>query len=294
MTKLVVKLGGSTVTKKKETKNFPRDMHQIICSGYEFINWGSLDKISLAIAGAIRESNAFDTALSLVLVNGAGPFGHYLVWDRINGNKEITPNLVHQSVEHLNYEVSACLAESGIKTVSIHPFNTCSFNGREYDIVGLWTLANAYLCDGNIPITYGDLVPTVGCKSEPFGSHKVISGDDLATKIAKEWHADKIIMVTDIPGLYNKDPDEDPNAKLISRIAVRQVDGIAKDFQNELERYGIEFSAKGIDVTKGFFGKTFKLYKSTYETGIKSQVCDVNSLEAALKGKDVGTVYVKT
>jgi len=283
MTKIVIKFGGSAITRKRETTKFSKVIGEIISKSHEYIKYNDINKLGRAVFNARTK----DPDLQLVILNGAGPFGHYLVNERGKGDMTITPDLVHQSVEHLNYEVASKLEACGVKTVSIHPFNTCSFDG-EHNISELWNIAKAYMNVGStpIPMSYGDLVPTVGCRGEYFAKYQMISADDLAVKIAKDWSADKIIMVTDVSGVYTEDPSM-PNTKLIQKIVTD------KDFGRVIQKHNIRFSESGIDITKGLFGKVSKLCKAAYETGILSQICGVDGLEAALAGKEVGTLIVR-
>ncbi len=281
--KIVLKFGGSALTKKEKTQKFPTKIEEIIQRSDEFIEQDNFKRLI-----GTASSRACDPVLETVILNGAGPFGHYLVNEYKEGNKTITPALVHQSVEHLNFKVTSKLRKCGREAVSVHPYNTCFCKDDKYNITELWKIMKAYLDRGITPTSYGDVVPTVGCKGKHFENYQVISGDDLAVSIADYWKADKIVMVPDVDGVYTRNPKYSKNAKLVPRIVASEKFETIEEFVEEMKsRYNIEFrEGKGKDVTKGFPGKVFKLYNATYETGITSQICGADALEHALLGKD--------
>jgi len=131
-------------------------------------------------------------------------------------------------------------------------------------------------------LTYGDIVPAVeGVKGncEPY---QVISGDDLVGLLAEIWGAEKIIVATDVDGLFHKDPKMFKDAALIKELRSK-------------DRMAISKSGKKIDVTGGMEGKVRKL-RIIAEKGIKSQIInglEMDNLKKALSGDEsIGTLIL--
>jgi len=257
--KIVMKLGGSVIT-KKDADNFPSDINEIRTRADEFINVDVVERIGREISEALKE-----TTIQLVLVNGAGPFGHYLV-----RNKQPL-QIVHESVKILNERIIKHLnsdLSNGLKIESMAPNETCEWKDERFVSDELWTRGQKAVRSGKILSTYGDILE----------GYKVISGDDLAVLLAELWHADRIIMVTDVDGVFTKDPKVHRDAKPIKR------------FDSGME---VQYSGVGIDVTGGMASKVEKLGLAA-KHGIKSQIISgliAGNVKAALVGDErIGTM----
>lgn len=125
-----------------------------------------------------------------------------------------------------------------------------------------------YLEKEIVPVLYGDIVLD---KSLEFS---VISGDQIVRYLGEKMKANKIILATDVDGVYDKDPKKHKDAKLIKRI--KPEDKIKlKDFKE--------------DVTGGMAGKVSELLKLA-EKGVKSEIVNAkkkNRLKKLLLGKRV-------
>lgn len=64
-----------------------------------------------------------------------------------------------------------------------------------------------------------DVIPIIN-ENDTVATHEIVIGDNdtLAAIVAESVHADKLILLSDIDGLYTADPHTDPNAELIQRI----------------------------------------------------------------------------
>ena len=273
MEKIVIKIGGSAFT-EKSVDYFPLTLQEIRERRKEFIRFDVLKRE----IREIYEAGVFP----LVVINGAGPFGHYLVsnWDLLD-EKEI----VHESVAYLNRIVVDYFKRFGIKTKSIAPFHTCKYLGNgNFDIIKLYELAKPFLESNEkvIVSTYGDIVKPVEGVSGSLGDYHVISGDDLAILLADLWKADKIIMVIDEDGVYDRNPKKFEDANLIKTIG-------------SSEKLDFLFTSERIDVTGGIAKKVEKLQKAA-ERGIKGQIINglkKGYLKRALLGDErIGTLIL--
>ncbi len=136
-----------------------------------------------------------------------------------------------------------------------------------------------YLENGFIPVIYGDVVSDL----EETIKMAVVSGDQIINYLAKNLKTERIILGTDVDGVYNKNPKKYSNAKLISELSS------LKDLES-LD------STTNIDVTGGMIGKIKELLELA-EIGIKSEIINAehkNIVQNALAGEKVlGTIIKK-
>lgn len=258
--KIVLKLGGSIIT-KKTTKDFPLEIGEIKERADDYIRCGVIRRLGKEIREAIDGER-----LGVIIVNGAGPFGHNLV-------KYKRPEEdVRKSVRYLNEKLVSEFRKNGLKIVSVSPSKSCGFVDENFDISKLWGLARVFIEEGKIFSTHGDML----------GNGKIISGDDLIVLLAKQWQADKIITVTDVDGVFTKDP------KIYDDVEFIEVLGPEKDVK-------VEYTINNIDVTGGMASKVKKLRHAAAH-GINCRIINglkEGNVKAALLGGDkIGTLIL--
>lgn len=260
MTKIVLKLGGSLIT-KKDVKNFPLEIEEIKQRADEYIRLNEIKRIGKEIKEAMNEK-----PIQLILINGAGPFGHFLV------KRNRPDDDVRASVKLLNEKLVSELRKIGIDVVPIPPSESCEFADGKFNVSYLWEVGKALLEEDKTLLTYGDMLK----------DGKVISGDDLIVLLAELWHADKIITATDVDGVFTKDPKIYKDAKFIRLLGS----------ENDVK---VEYTIDSIDVTGGMASKVKKLRHAT-ANGINCRI--INGLEegnikAALLGDEsIGTLIL--
>lgn len=262
--KIVLKLGGSSIT-KKDVDYFPLKIDEIKKRSNEYIRIPVMKRAGHEIYEALKEK-----FFQLILINGAGPFGHYLIknWKLLD-NIEI----VHESVEYLNNILVSYLKER-LDVVACAPFKTCKYVGKgKFDVNELWEFGSQ-LEEKEILSSYGDIVQAYGIKGR-YNGYEVISGDDLSVYLAELCGADKLIMAMEVDGVYDKNPKKYPDAKLIEKIKSDQEVSILTE--------------KGIDVTGGIRGKVRKV-QPVARKGIKCQFISgliEGNIKNALLGRKV-------
>ncbi len=105
--------------------------------------------------------------------------------------------------------------------------------------------------------------------------------DKLSALVASKVNANLLIILTDIDGLYDKNPKTNKDAKLI-----RVVDNITKDIEKAAGKSGSEFSIGGM-LTK------IKAAKIALDSGCNMIICNGkkdNVLAKAIEGKE-GTLF---
>ncbi len=255
----ILKLGGSVITEKDRHTTAREDV---------------IRRLVKEIATAKKEGK-----FKLILVNGAGSFGHIPVTEY--GLKEgirdertkLGFTMVHKYVEDLNRIIWNSLHEEGVTALPLHP---ASFIVQEdWKIVKFDTEIIEKLLEMDIvPLLYGDVIVDRrhGCS--------IISGDDIVPFLAKKLGAQKILMGTNTDGIYDKNPHLFPDAKLIPEINNENYENVLK---------GLDGSSK-TDVTGGMREKVRKLIERT--KGIECIIYNAEReglTKRALLGERVGT-----
>ncbi len=270
MPNLVIKIGGSFLTKKSRSNDFPTSIEEIEAQRDRFVEWRYLRSLSWEIR-RIAKANR------MLIVHGAGPFGHSLVQRALSG-LSIDPAVIHRSMLILNSAVLEALSDAGLQPRTTSPFETVRFNGR-FRTDELVSLMKKHADEGLVPVSHGDVVRAVSAKGR-LGDYEVISGDLVARDLALAWPADRLIMVTDVDGILDQDPSEG-GGRTIPRISQADCLSLLRGR-----------TAKGADVTGGIAQKIASC-EDSIRSGIPLHIISgkrKGSLLEAARGGKVGTV----
>lgn len=257
---VVIKLGGSVITKKSE--------------GKLEVDAKNLKRVCREVSQALKEGG-----FNLVVVHGAGPFGHvlakkYLLAEGLRGRKQVEGMAkTHASMEKLNAAVVSALQDAGVPAIAFQP----SAGGVLEDgrlVAFPLEAAKRMLEIGLVPVGYGDVLvdTTTGVN--------ILSGDHLVPYLALELAASRVVIATDVDGIYDGDP-KDGKARRIPVITRKNIDSV---------RLG---GSKGVDVTGGMRRKVWELLEIA-GLGTSSQVVSglkAGSVRKALSGDNsLGTL----
>ncbi len=201
----------------------------------------------------------------ITLVHGGGSFGHPLVRECLKKYGAITRECYSRVAHYmlnLNNVVMEALLAAEVPAVSIPARAICLGNegkGHECFLKTIKELAES----GLVPVTFGDVILSGG------DTYEVISGDVLAWIIALETKADMLIFVTDVDGIFSKDPRKHPDAELIREAKARDI----------IQR--AEFGDSGVSVTGAMLEKIL--------IGIQLGAKDVKV--AVINGRKPGNLY---
>jgi isopentenyl phosphate kinase len=262
---IILKLGGSIITEKGAEN--------------PSVNQKNLSRIAREIKNA--------QVKNLIIVHGAGSFGHpfaseYQIGKPINGdqdlhNKKIGFSLTQSWVKKLNNVVCDSLRDQDIPAVSIQPSSFVITKNKRIESANL-DLINHYLENGFVPVIYGDVV----LDRDESIKMAVLSGDQIINYLSKNLIPERVILGTDVDGVYTKNPKKHSDAKLIEKVTSLE----------ELESLD---STTNIDVTGGMIGKLKELLELA-SLGIESEIINAgmdNLIESALKGEKVsGTLII--
>jgi isopentenyl phosphate kinase len=250
---IILKLGGSLITDKEKKFSVRRDV---------------LNRV----AAEIREGRTEE----LIIVHGGGSFGHpvaakYKLQEGLKDREQVKGiTLTRRAMGELNLHVVEALTNNGIPAVALQPSASIVCRKGRIRRINLEVI-KGFLDLRAVPVLYGDVV-----LDEEQG-FCILSGDQIVSYLAEALRAERVILATDVNGVYDKDPRKFGDAKLIAEISRENV--------NALENLE---SIKG-DVTGGIKGKLLELV-ALAEKGIESIIINAlkeGRLKKALLRKEV-------
>jgi len=252
----VLKIGGSVITHKE----------------LEFSPNGEAIK---RLAGELSASLALGR---LLIVHGGGSFGHpvasrYSLKSGFSSGAPATALIeVEEAMKALNALVVEEFLRAGLPVFAVQSFVVFKAKGGEVSALNA-EIFSRLLSFGLIPVCYGSLV-----LDDELG-YTIVSGDDMAVKLAVELGARSLVFVSDVEGVYDRDPKIHEGARLLKEVS--------------LSRDRPEFGEVR-DVTGGI-GNKLKKAGPAVEAGIDVRVVSgvvPGRLSSALKGEDVGTKLI--
>ena len=197
----LIKLGGSIITDKKEYRRFNADTVARLCR-------------------EIKESGQ-----DVIVVHGAGSFGHVIAkkYDLNAGNTdpEKIPAVaqVCYDVRELSSMIVKELNDAGIPAVSVAPGSCVVMDDRRLLIENSEVLRR-FVDIGIMPVMFGDVV-----LDRKLG-FAILSGDQVMERLTEIFDIDRVIFVSDIDGLYDKDPKTNPDAKLYKEVDAKVLETV--------------------------------------------------------------------
>jgi len=209
-----VKLGGAAITHKDKL---------------ETVNRESLEELA-GVVSRVTNGSAGDRPKSIVLIHGAGSFGHFQAkqygvskgWYTERGAaSERDPHvctgfaLTRASVAKLNAFVCEALLAKGVRACGVSPFSMgWEMNAKQVASDGdSARVIRGLLETGFVPVVHGDCVYDYaqGCA--------ILSGDDLMLRLASLLRPKYCVFCTDVAGVFDRPPHE-AGAQLIREIVV--------------------------------------------------------------------------
>jgi isopentenyl phosphate kinase len=257
--RVLVKLGGSLVTDK--------------ASEVPTVNTKTVRRLAAELAAAERRPT--------VLIHGAGSFGHQIV-ERTGIHLGLLDDACLRAMgetQRLQYVLDAQLArllmDADLPVMPVQASSMAVMRGGELRSLEV-TAIREMVGWGLIPLLYG--VPAIdreqGCS--------ILSGDQLAPRVAAALDIPLVIHATDVDGVYEGDPVEDPDSRRVDHIH-RGNWSLVRDRL---------LGSHNVDVTGGMSGKIGALLADAREGQI-TRIVDGNipgRLAAALAGEPVGTL----
>ncbi len=190
---ILIKLGGSVITDKTQYRTFARETVSRLCK-------------------EIKESGE-----SVLIVHGAGSFGHVIAKEYSLQNGLVSfgqvPAVakVQYDVRELNLMVINELLMNGIPSMSMPP-GSCFMMEEDRLVIDNTEILRASMHLGIMPVMFGDVVFD---RVKGFG---ICSGDQIMEVLCEMYNPKKVVFVSDVDGLFNKDPKADPDAELLTEV----------------------------------------------------------------------------
>ena len=201
---ILIKLGGSVITDKSQYKKFNKEQTARLCR-------------------EIAESGR-----SVMIVHGAGSYGHvlakrYAIQNGLVDFAQVSPAaMVHHDAMELGLLVTSELMAVGIPAASLSP-GSCLVMDEGRLVVNDDEVIRRMSHVGIMPVTHGDVVMD---RQKGFA---IVSGDELMEVMARIFNPERIVFVSDIDGLYDSNPKENPEARMIPEVTQEILDGVSSD-----------------------------------------------------------------
>ena len=201
---ILIKLGGSVITDKSQYKKFNKEQTARLCR-------------------EIAESGR-----SVMIVHGAGSYGHvlakrYAIQNGLVDFAQVSPAaMVHHDAMELGLLVTSEHMAVGIPAASLSP-GSCFVMDEGRLVVNDDEVIRRMSHVGIMPVTHGDVVMD---RQKGFA---IVSGDELMEVMARIFKPERIVFVSDIDGLYDSNPKENPEARMIPEVTQEILDGVSSD-----------------------------------------------------------------
>ena len=252
---VVLKLGGSLITKKDERETIDTD---------------ALEETGRAIGEARLE--ATDRASGeadiedLVVVHGGGSFGHQHA-EKLGVSSDVgTTNpadirQIHDAMGRLNKAVLDYLNDHDVGAVPVRPFSA-GYRPAEGEVWLATEQIEAMLAEGFVPVLHGDVFTSNNAGAT------IVSGDELVVTLAQALDASRVGLCASVPGVL------DEQGSVVETI---------ESFDDVADALG---ESDATDVTGGMAAKVRALL--ALETD--ASVFDLDGLPEFLAGGDPGTL----
>jgi isopentenyl phosphate kinase len=184
----------------------------------------------------------------LVLIHGAGSYGHQIVsrtglHHGLSGPESLLAMGETQRLQHvLNCQVADALLRAGLPVMPLQASAFATLRAGALEQMDLSVL-KGLLDRGLVPLLYG--VPALdhvrGCS--------ILSGDVIAPHVASRLRVPRLIHLTDVDGVHTADPRVRPDAERIARISPTNWERVRPLLAGSRE----------VDVTGGMAGKVGEL-----------------------------------
>ena len=240
----------------------------------------------------IREASS-KSGVKVVVGHGGGSFPHvpakkYRVNEGIiNDESLLGTSLTQDAAARLHRIIIKHALEASLKPFSIPPSATCVTKNRRVKKAFIEPLIFA-LEKGFTPFVYGD----VGLDTEQgvsiISTEEILRAIALNRKVNEKFKIKKVILATDVDGVFDSDPKINKDAKLIREINEKNFNEIIKAATK---------GERSFNVTGGMKEKVEKLFEISRKTKAIGQIVNAtkpNFLYKAIVGEEVISTIVKS
>ncbi len=235
---------------------------------------------------SIELKESLSDGMKLIVGHGSGSFAHVPAhryqthMGRINEDSMKGAVITHHAARRLNEIVMENMIEIGIDALSFSPSSAAMAEDKKVISWNTDPIEKA-LGFGFVPIIYGDVL--VDLKQ----GFCIASTEELFRALALKLRPKRIIIGTDVDGVFDSDPKQNKNAKLIRSIGKEELEYL-------LPR---TTSSRKFNVTGSMNSKIQLLYETSENTGAECQILNAAAdgrIRDALKGKHVESTIIKS
>lgn len=255
---ILLKLGGSLITRKQEPFSFRH---------------GVMRRLAREILPVAERE-------PLVVVHGGGSFGHplaleYALHRGLSSEEQLRGiALTRQAMAELTRLVVGALVEAGVRAFGVQTSAIAVCRRGEPERLELGTVR--WLLElGLVPVLCGDVA-----RDAELGVC-ILSGDTLVRELALELRPRRIVLATDVDGIYSAEP-ESPGAELIPEVTPESFGRLAPEMRSH-------------DATGGMRRKLEELVELARRgyTSVIINALEEGRLRKALSGEKVRGTIVK-
>lgn len=132
-----------------------------------------------------------------------------------------------------------------------------------------------------------NIIPILNENDAAVSSDNMVIGDNdmLAAMVAKSINASRLILATDVDGVYNDDPKKNPNASIIPEI---NINTIIQTMQPQMTQNKPTATKWG---TGSMIGKINAAVIAS-SAGIRTNICSYKMIGECLQSEKVGTILM--
>ena len=223
---LILKIGGSSISNKMLLYKALKTQTAEDIKAALTLELPIIEKIAAEI-GALYEAGI----KNMIILTGVGSPGHftvlkYALHKGFSGNRSQHMGLLDAqiAVNRLRQSLLEAFFKFNVPVVQVYASSI--YESDKMRVVrGDTTNLERFLNIGVIPIISGDMVPdkTMG--------YSVLSGDQILLDLAKKFQPKKIILGSDVDGLFDSDPKVNPNAQLIPEVTENKIEGLIQQLE---------------------------------------------------------------
>lgn len=199
----VLKLGGALLTDKRVPDSLRAEV---------------LAQVAAEIAAALAEG----LLGRLLLVHGVGSFGHPPVLKyRLHKGFQSPQQLIQltetqQNVMRLRLMIVAAFQAAGVPVCLMLPSSCMTASGFRHQET-YYTAVSGFLRLGMVPLLGGDVLP------DDQNGFTVYGGDGIAVDMARHFGATRLIFATEVDGVHDRDPQQEPQAQRRPFLSLSQM-----------------------------------------------------------------------
>jgi isopentenyl phosphate kinase len=258
----IIKLGGSLLTDKSKP-------------------YTARKSIIATTAKELKECIDEGLIEKLAIIHGVGSFGHppvleYKLYKGFTGPEQFIPLSKTQGiVNEFRLMIAKEFEEAGLPVNLLHPSSMLVSENMRIMKASFESL-KGWMTLGMIPLLGGDVL------YDTVMGFAIGSGDELAIVLAREFGAKRLIFALDEPGVYDRNPKTNPEAKLLPEIDINDLDR----FLEQMEQSGKADASGAMKGKLSYIASVKDLIKIGLDTALLSMM-KYGTLKALLSGEDV-------